>query len=242
MRSKIILLLFFVSINNFSQEKTYFDSPFGFGVGYTPVWVIRNFDFINPQLKNFGTDEFSSSGFFSSGGAGFIYVGFVPNLRLGGMGFGGSNKESKVVNGFNNVAKYSQNFAGITAEYTFPLIRSFALSFGMILGWGGQQLELSRNKGEFSWDGIWREISDPLSSTQNFSRVIKNNFILLSPTINIDYNIYRFVSMRIGAGYSFNFGNEWQVEKNLIVNGVPDNAAGDSFFIQSGIFIGFFSY
>ena len=38
---------------------------------------------------------------FTTGGAGFIYIGFVKNLRIGGMGFGGSISSSSTIDGDN---------------------------------------------------------------------------------------------------------------------------------------------
>ena len=52
---------------------------------------------LNNQLTSFGSGQLSKSGFYTSGGAGFIYIGFMPNLRIGGMGFGGGTSESAFV-------------------------------------------------------------------------------------------------------------------------------------------------
>ena len=89
---KILLFasLFFSTSFIYSQSGQFFDAPFGGGIGYVPAWYIPNIDPINEQLNQIGMAELSTSGFYSSGIAGYLYVGFVKNLRIGGMGYGGS--------------------------------------------------------------------------------------------------------------------------------------------------------
>src|SRR5690606_41360271 len=94
MRIKVILLfIFLLSISLSAQERKYFDTPFGGGGAYTPGWYFPNLDALNNELANLNIPKLSESGFYSSGGAGFIYIGFIDYLRLGGMGFGGSTSE-----------------------------------------------------------------------------------------------------------------------------------------------------
>ena len=56
------------------------------------LWVgaLPNVDQINLKLKEIGIPELSTSGVFTTGGAGFIYIGVIKNLRVGGMGYGGT--------------------------------------------------------------------------------------------------------------------------------------------------------
>lgn len=70
----------------YSQDSQYFDAPFGGGGGYSPGWYFPNLDQVNLQMKTFGVPAFSNGGFYTSGGSGFIYLGFIPHLRVGGMG------------------------------------------------------------------------------------------------------------------------------------------------------------
>jgi hypothetical protein len=63
-----------------SQTTKYFDAPFGGGIGFVGGWNIPNVDPINLQLKNIGIPELSTSGMLTTGGAGFIYIGFVKYL------------------------------------------------------------------------------------------------------------------------------------------------------------------
>jgi hypothetical protein len=242
MNEKLFLIIIILSCNLFSQDKKYFDAPFGGGGGYTPGWIFVNLDELNKQLVGFGSGQLSTSGFYTSGGAGFIYIGFVPNLRIGGMGFGGSTSESALLDGFEREAIYHISGGGLTVEYTLPFIKNTAVSLGVVIGGGSIQIELYRNAGNFDWQSLWSEISDVSDSSSNVSRKLNNNFFFLTPTINIDFPLDRFVSIRLGCGYQIAMGNTWTVENDKPLSNVPSDLNGNGFFIQSGIFLGFFSY
>jgi hypothetical protein len=237
MKEKVLYILLFLSTFSFSQDKKYFDAPFGGGGGYTPGWIFVNMDELNKQLVTFGSGQLTQSGFYTSGGAGFIYIGFVPGLRIGGMGFGGTTSESALLNGFEREAIYSISGGGLTVEYTLPFIKNMAVSVGTIIGGGGIQIELYKNTGSFNWQNLWNE-----NTSDNISRRLNNNFFLVTPTLNIDIPFYRFISVRLGGGYQLAFGKKWTIENDKTLLNVPSKLNGNSFFIQTGIFFGFFSY
>jgi hypothetical protein len=224
----------------FSQDSQYFDAPFGGGGGYSPGWYFPNLDQVNLQMKSFGVPTFSNSGFYTSGGSGFVYLGFIPHLRVGGMGFGGSTTNSATVNGESRQVKYSLGGGGLTIEYTLPYFRDFGISVGAVIGRGDLQIELYKNTGSFDWNNTWNEIAD--TSTSNYSRTMDDKYWIITPTINIDIPFQRFVNFRIGAGYQFTFGDSWTIENGQALNNVPSGLKGKSFFIQTGVYIGFFSY
>jgi len=225
----------------YSQDSKYFDAPFGGGGGFSPGWYFINVDPVNEQLK--GTiPELNSAGVFTTGGGGFIYIGVIKNLRIGGMGFGASTSESaSSSDGYNREVIYSISGGGVTIEYTLPFIKKVGVSLGAVIGGGGIQIEAFRNNGNFEWNDIWTEIKSS-STSGNLHRTLKNNFWIISPTLNIDIPFYRFLSFRIGGGYQISLGDKWEIENERELSGVPSELSGRSFFIQSGIFIGFFSY
>ena len=239
MYKKLLLSVFLLSnIMIFGQSGQFFDAPFGGGIGYVPAWYLPNIDPINVQLNEIGMSELSSSGFYSSGIAGYLYVGFVKNLRIGGMGYGGSvstSDESREV-------IYSLGGGGVTLEYTLPFIKDLGISVGAAIGAGNLELDLYRNSGNFTWEGTWGEFSNPDSANGSFNRKLKNSYWMITPTINLDYPIYRFVSLRLGVGYQITFADEWTADNDQPVANVPSDLNSNSFFIQSGIFIGFFSF
>jgi len=230
-----LILTLLVTLSGIAQTNKYFDAPFGGGGGFIGGWSMPNIDPINLKLKEIGIPELSTSGIFTTGGAGFIYIGFVKNLRVGGMGYGGTISSSSTINGINNEAIYSLGGGGLTVEYTLPFIKEIGVSLGAILGAGSMSLELYRNDGTFSWEGI-------LDEPSNISRKIENNFWTFTPTLNADFPVYRFVALRLGVGYQLTFAGDWEAENGQSISGIPSDLSADGFFIQAGIFAGFFSY
>jgi len=241
---KIIIFTALIFSSNiiYGQAGQFFDAPFGGGIGYVPAWYIPNVDPINTQLNQIGMPELSTSGFYSSGIAGFLYIGFVKDFRIGGMGFGGSLSTSQTINNINREVVYSLSGGGVTLEYTLPFIKNIGVSVGAIVGSGSMGLELYRNTGEFSWGGMFEELSDPNASSDSYYGKLRNHYWMITPTVNLDYPIYRFVVIRLGVGYQLTFADDWTADNNQPVSGIPSNLNGNSFFIQSGIFVGFFSF
>ncbi|NUN10188.1 MAG: hypothetical protein HUU54_13530 [Ignavibacteriaceae bacterium] len=236
---------FLISTNLFAQDekpRTFFDAPFGGGGGFVPAWFIPNVDDINTKLVGFGTEELSTSGFFASGGAGFAYIGVIPNLRIGGIGMSGTMKATGIKDGTEREIIYSNSFGGFTAEYTLPFIKSFGVSIGAILGGGELSLMVSRNKGSYQWNEIWTEISDTSLHASSFTRSFRQDYFTIAPTLNIDIPLYRFLAVRIGAGYAFAFGSDWKVDNEKEIFNVPDSFNGNNLFIQAGVMFGFFAY
>ena len=236
----VLFLAILMNIYTFGQTTKYFDAPFGGGGGFVAGWNIPNVDPLNLKLTEVGISEISTSGIFTTGGAGFIYIGFVKNLRLGGMGFGGSASTSSNVNGFNQEAIYSIGGGALTVEYTLPFIKNIGVSVGANLGAGSMSVELYHNDGNFSWENIFSEINTGASS--NISRKIKNNYWIFTPTLNAEFPLYRFIAFRLGVGYQLTFGGEWEADNGQTISGVPSDLKSDGFFIQAGIFAGFFSF
>lgn len=230
-----IIIVFVLNIQTSSQTNKYFDAPFGGGGGFVVGWSMPNVDPINLMLSDIEIPELSTSGVFTTGGAGYIYIGFVKNLRVGGMGYGGSISSSSTINGINNEAVYSIGGGGLTVEYTLPFIKNIGVSAGAILGGGSLSLELYRNDGNFSWDGL-------LENPNNISRNISSSFWVITPTLNADIPVYRFIALRLGAGYQFTFAGDWEAENGQSISGIPSDLSADGFFIQVGIFAGFFSF
>ena len=238
----IFIVLLLTSSVLYGQAGQFFDAPFGGGIGYVPAWYIPNVDPINSELSLIGMPELSTGGFYSSGIAGFLYIGFVKDFRIGGMGFSGCLSSSHIVDNINREVDYSLSGGGVTLEYTLPFIKNVGVSVGTIIGAGSMELELFRNNGEFSWAGMWEELSDPNASSDSYYGKLRNHYWMITPTLNFDYPIYRFVVIRLGVGYQLTFADDWMADNDQPVTNIPSDLYSNSFFIQSGIFIGFFSF
>lgn len=235
-----LALLISFSVTLFGQSGKFFDAPFGGGGGYVPSWYIPKVDKINSQIKTLGIPEFSTSGLYASGGAGFIYIGFVKHLRLGGMGYGGSMSKSVTLDGVNREAVYSLGGGGLTIEYSLPFVKDFGLSLGAVIGGGSMSVEIFRNLGPINWDYIWLELTE--RGEKESYKKLTNSYWIFSPTLNVEIPVYRFVVFRLGVGYQLTFGDNWTYDNEQPLNSVPSGLNANSFFIQSGLFIGFFSF
>ena len=238
----IFVTLFLFSTTIYGQAGQFFDAPFGGGIGYVPAWYISNVNPINSQLSQIGMPELSTSGFYSSGIAGFLYLGFVKNLRLGGMGFGGSLSTSQTIGNENREVVYNLSGGGVTIEYTLPFVKNIGVSVGAVIGAGSMELDLYRNSGNFSWEATWQEFSDPNVPSDAYYSKLKNHYWMFTPMLNLDYPVYRFVLIRLGVGYQLAFADEWKADNDQPVSNIPSDLNSNSFFVQSGIFIGFFSF
>ena len=196
---KLILAVILISSSfNLAQSGKFFDAPFGGGGGYVPAWYIPKVDELNSQINALGIPELSTSGLYASGGAGFIYIGFVKHLRLGGMGYSGTMSKSINEDGINKEAVYSIGGGGLTIEYTIPFIKDFGLSLGATIGAGSMSIELYNNSGVQDWNGLWTDLAQ--GSNNNSYKKLTNSFWMFSPTLNFDIPVYRFVVFRLGVG------------------------------------------
>lgn len=216
-------------------------SKFGLAAGLTASWMFPNYDEINKQLPSFGIDEELSGGLLTWGGSGYVYLMIIDDLRVGGMGFGGSQSVSANVNGFNREVKYGLSGGAFSIEYTLPFVKRVGISLGGMIGGGKLSVDLYKNDNKFSWQETWDEFNNS-NGTENLSRRIENNYVTLTPTLNIDVPLTRYFAIRIGSGYQFTVDESWTIENDKTLNNVHGSLNGDAFFIQTGIYLGFFAY
>jgi hypothetical protein len=79
------------------------------------------------------------------------------------------------------------------------------------------------------------------SASNQVSDNISNSFYTVSPTLNIDIPLDRFVAIRVGAGYMAAIGDKWKLNNDQNFSGVPSDLDSNSFFIQTGIYFGLFA-
>ncbi|KAB2907969.1 MAG: hypothetical protein LC102_06000 [Ignavibacteriales bacterium] len=221
-----------------------FDAQFGGGGGYYGGVFFTDLSKINSTFAGFGTPDLTS-GFYSSGGGGFVYIGAIKNLRVGGLGMSARTSSRGSSNGFDKEISYSNSFGGVTVEYSFPFIRDWALSIGGIIGIGGQTIEVSRHFGAMDWDKDVAALHDDVGGAfLSYSRKYSNTYMTLAPTLNADFLLHPFISFRVGVGYAFNmFGDTWKADNNVTLNNFPArDINGNTFFLQFGVLAGLFFY
>lgn len=244
-KKPVLLFLVFLSCAAIYPQQQFLDSPFGGGGGFTPGWIFTNPKSLNLSLSSAGMPTISESGLFTTGGSGFLYIGFIPQLRIGGMGFSGSTTKTSgpTTDQFTRETEFSIGGGGFTVEYTLPFIRDVGISVGAVIGGGGIEVNMYKNRNSASWGDAFNDFPNGNNASGNVHTTLKNNFWILTPTLNIEIPIYhRFVALRFGAGYQFTIGEEWQYDNNIKLSNAPSDLNGRTFFIQAGIYAGFFSF
>lgn len=244
MKKLVLTLLFIGTVSLYSQgmEQISWVAKFGAAGGFSPIYVMPDLSPINNYTKQLGISSLAEKGFITWGGGGYAYVMIIPNLRIGGIGFGGTTVENNIANGIKNEASYSIGAGGVTVEYTLPFISNIAVSVGALIGGGSAELKLYRNKGLATWDGIWDDVST-LNGDKDFeSHILKNEFFTFSPTLNVDIPLSRFVAFRLGVGYLASFSSDWRVDNDVQISNVPNDLNSSSFFVQTGLYFGFFAF
>jgi hypothetical protein len=242
MKKKLfVFLMLVVSLPMFAQEQDGEDvgwvARFGAAGGFTPIYVVPNINPLNDLVRKFGIEEFSTSGMVTWGGSGYAYIMMVDNLRIGGMGISGTMNTTGSIGGLDKEVVYNYGLGGLTVEYTLPFINRIAVSVGSIIGVGSSSMEFYKNKGSINWSDIIDKSND-----ENESRKYTNTFFTLAPTLNVDVPLSRFMAVRVGCGYVFSFNNGWKVDNDKTLNAVPSDMKSNSFFIQTGIFLGLFAF
>jgi len=241
MKKIALILTLLISFNPSkaqSGDEVGWIAKFGAAGGFSPVYMFPDLGELNKFMPGFGVPEFSN-GMFGFGGGGYAYIMFLENVRIGGVGFGGSMHKDAYTGGLYKEAEYTVGFGGFTIEYTLPFIKGFAVSLGAIIGGGELEVNLYQNSGPTNWNSIWTEFNGASSNT---SRRMVYSFFSLSPTVNIDVPVNRFIALRFGGGYNWSASGEWKIDNDQNLAGVPDSFNSDSFFVQTGVYFGFFAF
>lgn len=239
----LIIILAGSTIRAQEGEDVGWVARFGIAGGINPAYIFPNMDAINAKAKSMGLSELSNTGLVMWGGGGYAYIMIVDNLRLGGVGFSGSTSTSGNVMGWNRELDYSFGLGGVTVEYTLPFVKYVAVSVGSILGVGSQSIEAYDNWGNYTWENSFPQpLTSSLSGPPSTYSKITNTFFTVIPTLNIDVPISRFIALRAGGGYIINFNDKWKVNNNRNISGVPGSLTENNFFIQTGIYFGFFAF
>lgn len=245
MKKLLFFVLILISLHiSFAQEgeDVGWVARFGAAGGFSPTLVFPNIDAVNLQIKNMGLENLSSKGMIVYGGGGYAYIMLVDNLRIGGMGLSGTQSSKGTIDGFNKEVKYNYGLGGFTVEYTLPFIKNIAVSVGAIIGVGSSSIEIFQNQNNFTWGGIWNDVSDKNKTTQNINRKITNTFLTITPTLNVDIPLSRFIAFRIGGGYITSLTSSWKADNEQDIGNIPSDLSSSSFFIQTGIYFGLIAF
>lgn len=245
MKKNLVIILFlfsFLTAKAQEAEDVGWVARFGIAGGVNPAWIFPNLDPLNKELSKIGMPQISDKGMMLWGGGGYAYIMLIDNLRLGGVGLSGSTVSSGKLNGKNTEVEYNYGLGGITAEYTLPFIKTIAVSPGVIVGVASSRVLMFQNNNSINWSDSWTDLKNSSLATKNISKKFVNTFFTITPTVNIDLPLSRFMALRLGAGYIYSFNDKWKADNDVDAVGVPSDFKSNTFFIQAGLYFGFFAF
>lgn len=212
----------------------------GGGGGVIPTWHFLNTKDLNQALATKGLPALDEQGMFVFGGQGYAYIMIVPNLRVGGLGYGGSmestwqpdTREQPVQ--FRST-KLSLSAGGLLLEYVIPFGR-FHVAVGGMIGGGSYTLTLTQTDNTpKSWDGLFP--SSPVSAVDS-RHELRSSFLTWQPALTLEYELHPFIVLGVTGGY-FGGSGDWELDESFPVSGMPDFAF-ESPFLRLGLTFGLF--
>lgn len=213
----------------------------GGGGGFTPLFLFWDVDAFNNILPT-SVQKFDKSPMILTGGQGFAYIMLVENLRIGGMGAGGSSKTSAISGGFRRDVEVAVNFGGVTIEYAIAIFERLDVVPGILLGGGTMGITMTRDNASFKeWGALWSEFDGTVAAT-NYTRRLDGSFYVYQPSVQIEFALLRWVALRVGASYVGMVSPSWELDGKFDVANVPSSVSGKGWVIHTGIFAGTFLF
>lgn len=255
MMRRIILLLFIISSTFLcmAQEdeeeiplptSRRVQSKIGGAGGFTQNILFMDLKPLNEYLSRANAAPFNKTPLLLLGGQGYGYFMIIQNLRIGGMGAGGSiNSKYLDDNNIRRNINLSVTYSGVTVDYVIPVIPKLDVTAGILIGGGGMTITMTRDLSSPKvWDNIWNEYGSITPETNEYTRHLSGSFFVYQPSINIEYAILRWLGVRIGVGYYGVAGGDWKMDNDYELLNVPSSIKSKGWMINSGIFLGTFVY
>jgi hypothetical protein len=216
----------------------------GGGLGLTSNWLMLDLDPLNRVLAGANATPFDHNSLFMTGGQVYAYVLFVPNVRVGFLGAGGSMESSSLEQSTNTrrSVDLSVGLGGASIDYVIPLMPRLDLTVGTVLGGGYMKLKMTRDDGTGKvWGDLWNEYGSQ-QPAQEYTRTLEGTFFVYQPSVNLEFAILRWLGVRAGVSYLGAVDADWKLDNTYDVSGVPDNVNAKGFMITAGVFVGTFVF
>ncbi|PLX29133.1 MAG: hypothetical protein C0600_08965 [Ignavibacteria bacterium] len=210
----------------------------GGGGGVTSTWMFMNTGKLNSALAEKGFPTLSEDGLFMFGGQGHAYIMLIPNLRMGGMGFGGGFEERRDLDGLYQSTKLDVSAGGVTIEYVIPVGR-LHFAVGGMLGGGSYTLTLTQaeNAGK-TWGGLF---PTELETSSDRRHELEQSYFAWQPWLTVEYELHPFVIVGLTGGWYGSSGGDWRLDEQFDVEQMPDfdfNAPFVRLGLTFGLFLG----
>ena len=193
----------------------------GGGGSWIPVYFTPELDDVNDLIQQFGFTEIDDDGIFLNGGLGKGNVG--KGFFLGGMGAG----YSKELSYKNKHMNFSVGYGGVTLDKRYAITENFVTSVGFMLGWGGYGLEITNTTGNYDWDNLDEDLTNPNSENISTAVKLKKEYILFQPKAMLMYRILPWLGIRGEFGYmlDYSYHKGWYAEnihEDIEIKNSPD--------------------
>ncbi|MGE3801921.1 MAG: hypothetical protein AB7H80_12950 [Candidatus Kapaibacterium sp.] len=198
---------------------------FGIGGGYMGMYSIVNTDPLNRIAEGFGLDA-SSQNLLLNGGT--AYFG-LSHIRLAYFNVGGGVESSETVE-LNNVEyqrtfRFNRNITGVQIGVPLPIVRPVLWVIPEIMiGGMKQSIQVEQfQKGELQFDSLYNPDSfNGIRQHSNLSINSTERSFFLQPSVTVEYGLLPyFLILRAGAGYAFNFHNDWEETSGHVLQDGP---------------------
>ena len=255
LKKLLFLLMFTMSVNIFAAQDDRLDelpfdeepleettkNYFAIAGGATISFKFMNFDDMNKFItaKDMVTDKKLEGPLLMTGGTGFTGVPWVPNMRVGVSGMAGTSSVEYTNTGLGAGKKqvdYTISSFGLNFDYGFVLTKSLALLPGVGVNFGSTTIEYISNGQDLSWE-------TPNGLTNSYIARMNNDYIMLQPSLNLEWAALDYLAIRFGGGFSYQVNaSEWTLNQNDKVTGAPDGLKLSAPYVQLGLLVGLFNY
>lgn len=206
----------------------------GFGLGYQSGIEFFDFNPMNSELLE-QSEKGLSNNLMLGGISGYFYFLILPDTRLS-FNYLNAKKESRAVNGF--ILSFEQTVWNFGIEYT---ITSWNLNIspGIFLGKVSDFLEMSFYNGTKDFKNLLYNFKT--QSSFNGSLNFENNSFHISPSLNFEYSLSRFLAVRVNYFYLIRINKSWKFLRHYTLDNVPSNFVNNNHVINIGLLIGFMS-
>lgn len=233
----IIFIFYFLNTTLFAQDFTKFSISGGPIIG----WYVPSMEDLNSELQKMGIPNMSTSGMLSVGGGGFIIIPGLKKIRIGGIGYGFSTEEAVELQNTIKSAKFSYSGAALSVEYFEKISKNFDIAFGGLIGYGTLGLNIAKYPKDYKNWNIGSFTNDTIYANQILVNDYTKKIITLQPQVSLGYDMFKFLYLKLSAGYSFSVTGKWKLNDLLEVNNIPSGIKADGFSftlgIQAGLFI-----
>lgn len=236
MKKLILLIAFTVLLGDKVYPQLFND----FAIFGGPVvgWHIPSVDDLNNELSKLSIEEFSSSGYLTFGGGGYVDLPVVKGLRVGVFATGFSDERNSPVLGGKtiNSAVFGFSYTSLSIEYTKRFLKKFEFSLGGTFGLGKTKLTISHMPSKLSsWNGFL-DTNDVLISENRYTA----KSFTTGPVLGLGFYPTDYLLVRLTAGYVLTVQGDWKLNDVVTVTGVPSGIKAQGFTfglsINGGLF------